>query len=502
VRARAHTITHAHIHTRAHARAHHRLHMRPCSHALAHCSISHYAQRAMLHTSCSVVCCMRHAGQVFDTRDIVDTRDIAKDRTSPGPSRHNLEHATIATMSAVQIAQDFMHFADGRMRSQFLPLCADDVHIRIALHSGAAHGMVTPGEGPWGSDDGTVVGQYQIFGPIRAVAQSLLASLVEAGRVRLSHAAFDLVKHLVSFYAYVPLVASICAGHMAQPWEGSDTYVLDDGKGLPHTIMTLSLRNQSTSGSRCASEYSSGEPPTSSAIGRVLVIQRPVPGCPSPRPLGNAETEEDVQTLQRLLPGESEEVKRAYEEHKEVQRVDEESEEVQQAYEEVQRVHAAKTEQMQLQLEDERCKVVELIQAQHYLESRIRTTEEYIRASDAEKDREILAIRHEVSSHKTALAYHCTPFVRARQCRASCYVKHYIVLFSRAPVATTWRRGCCASQTPGYHRRGAAGPSCRSWTWRSSCAACRCAGVSPAPGCCSVLALGGWGSSMMDTCGS
>jgi hypothetical protein len=357
---------------------------------------------------------MWHAGQVFDTRDIV------KDRMSPGSGRHNLEHATIATMSAVQIAQDFMHFADGPMRSQFLPLCADDVQLRIALHSGAAHGMVTPGEGPWGSDDGTVVGQYQIFGPIRAVAQSLLASLVEAGRVRLSHAAFDLVKHLVSFYTYVPLVASSCTGHMAQPWHGSDTYVLDDGKGLPHTIMASSRQSHTTSGSRTVVSYtaSEGEPTASPMVGRVQVIQSPIPECPSPHPLGI--TKEDEQKLQWLLP--SEEVKRVYEEHKEVQRVDEEREEVEREYEEVQRVHAAKTEQMQLQLEGERCKVDELIQIQHSLEIRIRTTEEYMRASDAGKDSEILALRNEVRSPNSArLPQPAAHVVRARCIRASCY---------------------------------------------------------------------------------
>jgi hypothetical protein len=209
---------------------------------------------------------------------------------------------------------------------------------------------------------------------------------------------------------------------MAQPWHGSDTYVLDDGKGLPHTIMASGRQSHTTSGSRTVVSYtaSEGEPMASPMVSRVLVIQSPIPECPSPHPLGL--TKEDEQKLQWLLPSEREEVKRVYEEHKEVQRVDEEREEVEREYEEVQRVHAAKTEQMQLQLEGERCKVDELIQIQLSLEIRIRTTEEYMRASDAGKDREILALRNEVRSPNSArLSQPAAHAVRARCIRASCF---------------------------------------------------------------------------------
>jgi len=180
------------------------------------------------------------SGAYGGTAIVFDSRDIAKDRLMT-PSRSSsidhqkLERAVVSTLSAVQIAQEFMHFADGPMRTQFLPLRNEDIQIRIALHSGTAHGMITGGNDISGTD----VPQYQVFGQSRAVALHLLVSLPDAGRVRLSFAAFDLVKHLVSFYSYLPLVAPAWQQALAQPWHGSDSYVLDDGKGWPQGMAHL-----------------------------------------------------------------------------------------------------------------------------------------------------------------------------------------------------------------------------------------------------------------------
>jgi acyl-CoA dehydrogenase len=61
--------------------------------------------------------------------------------------------------------------------------------------------------------------------------------------VRLSFAAFELVKHLVSFYSYLPLVAPAWQQALAQPWHGSDSYVLDDGKGWPQGMARATVLN-------------------------------------------------------------------------------------------------------------------------------------------------------------------------------------------------------------------------------------------------------------------
>jgi hypothetical protein len=77
--------------------------------------------------------------------------------------------------------------------------------------------------------------------------------------VRLSFAAFDLVKHLVSFYSYLPLVAPAWQQALAQPWHGTDSYVLDDGKGWPQGMTRLNrlVVTDRDSESSCPSPMSS-----------------------------------------------------------------------------------------------------------------------------------------------------------------------------------------------------------------------------------------------------
>jgi len=162
---------------------------------------------------------------VFDSRDTAKDRQMTSSRSS-SIDHQKLERAVVSTLSAVQIAQEFMHFADGPMRTQFLPLRNEDIQIRIALHSGTAHGMIIGGNDVSGTD----VPQYQVFGQSRAVALHLLVSLPDAGRVRLSFAAFDLVKHLVSFYSYLPLVVPAWQQALAQPWHGTDSMCSTMGK--------------------------------------------------------------------------------------------------------------------------------------------------------------------------------------------------------------------------------------------------------------------------------